>query len=327
MDSESARSIGGISGWRECRRRVKPHFRIHINLLILFGMSSIASTWSFGPHTLHCDRPVLMGIINTTPDSFSDGGRFFELDAALEQAKRLTEEGADILDIGGESTRPGSDPVTVEEELRRVIPVIEGIRAAGIEVPISIDTRKLMVAERAVECGATILNDVSALRDDPELADFAAERGLGVVLMHMLGMPKTMQVEPRYDDVIGEIGEFFEERLAFAKERGIPSQSIVIDPGIGFGKLLGHNLRILRECWEWLRFGRPIMVGPSRKRFIGEILDVEVTERLHGTTGACVAALFGGARIFRVHDVGPVRDALRVAYSIIAFEQESRVHD
>ncbi len=262
-----------------------------------------------------------MGVINVTPDSFSDGGRFFDPADAISQATSLVEQGADIIDIGGESTRPGSDEVSVEEELERVIPVIEGIRSSGIETPISIDTRKLQVAEKAVHAGATIINDVSALRDDDGLGDFVAENNLGLVLMHMLGRPKTMQEDPKYDDVIVEIGEFFEERLDYAQQRGVPMENIVIDPGIGFGKLLEHNLRILHSCGDWLGFGRPILIGPSRKRFIAGILDVDVSDRLYGTIGACVAALHSGARIFRVHDVKPVREALMVAYEVMMSEK------
>jgi len=275
-----------------------------------------AEVWEFGQERVDCSRPVMMGVINVTPDSFSDGGRFYEREAAVKQAGRLAEAGADIIDIGGESTRPGSEAVSGGEEIARVVPVIEAIRAAGIVTPISIDTRKLEVAEKAVEAGALIINDVAAFRDEPEMADFAAEKKLGVVLMHMLGTPSTMQKDPAYDDVIREIGEFFEERMEFATGRGIKRENIVIDPGIGFGKLLEHNLRILRECGEWRKYGRPIMIGPSRKRFIGEILGVEVDERLYGTIGACVGSYYSGARIFRVHDVGPVRDALMVAQAI-----------
>jgi dihydropteroate synthase len=264
-----------------------------------------------------CDHPVIVGIINVTPDSFSDGGKFLELSDALGQAKRLVEEGAEILDIGGESSRPGSEPVGDEEEIRRVVPVIESIRAAGIDAAISIDTRKLSVAERAVDAGAEIVNDISALRDEPELADFAAERKLGVVLMHMLGTPGNMQENPKYGNVILEIGAFLDERISFAVSRGVERYRIVIDPGIGFGKTLEHNLTILRECGKWLDMARPILIGPSRKRFIGAILDAGVEDRTAGTVGACVMALWAGARIFRVHDVRPVRDALRVAYSIM----------
>lgn len=277
-----------------------------------------ATIWRFGSYRLRCDHPSLLGVINVTPDSFSDGGRFLDPSQAVEQGLKLVADGADIIDIGGESTRPGSDPVSVEIELSRVIPVIEGLRESCCPTPISIDTRKLKVAEKAVESGAEIVNDVSALRDDPDLALFCAEKGLGVILMHMLGTPRTMQESPHYGDVIAEIGAFFEDRLGFATESGISHERIVFDPGIGFGKLLEHNLRILRECGSWLKLGRPILVGPSRKRFIGEILDVDVNNRLPGTIGACVAALASGARLFRVHDVAPVRQALLVAHSILS---------
>ncbi len=279
-------------------------------------MTSNTHIWNFGPHSLDCSQPVLMGIINATPDSFSGDGIFLDSKTAISQAMKLVDEGADIIDIGGESTRPGSEPVTVDDEINRVIPIIEGIKNQGIETPISIDTRKLKVAEKAVDAGAVIINDVAALEDEPEIADFIAENNLGVVLMHMLGRPKIMQDEPHYNDVIGEIGEFFEERLSFALSKNIPKENIVLDPGIGFGKYLEHNMRIMNECGEWLKFGRPVMVGPSRKRFIGEILDVDVTERLYGTIGACVASFYSGASIFRVHDVGPVREALKVACCI-----------
>lgn len=279
-------------------------------------MLQVPQKWNFSNQSIDTTRPVLMGIINVTPDSFSDGGRFLDPDAAISHAVELVEEGVDILDIGGESTRPESEPVLLEDEIKRVVPVIEGIRSRGITTPISIDTRKVKVAEKAVEAGAVIVNDVAALSDEPELADLVAEKNLGVVLMHMQGRPKIMQEEPRYDDVIGEIGEFFDERLDFAIGRGIPKENIVLDPGIGFGKLLEHNLEIFRRIGEWLKFGHPLMIGPSRKRFIGEILGDEVTERLYGTIGACVLAFHNGVRIFRVHDVKAVREALEVAYAI-----------
>jgi dihydropteroate synthase len=258
-----------------------------------------------------------MGIINVTPDSFSDGGKFLDRSAALEHACRLVAEGADILDIGGESTRPGSDPVSVDDEINRTVPVIQSIRDAGITTPISIDTRKLAVAEKAVDSGADIVNDVSALRDNPDLADFIGERELGVVLMHMLGTPKTMQVEPHYIDVIDDIGKFFEDRMAFAKQHHIKEGQVVLDPGIGFGKTLSHNLTILRDCGSWLNLNRPILIGPSRKRFIGELLNADIDNRLFGTIGACASALHGGVSIFRVHDVRPVRQALIVAHAIM----------
>ncbi len=280
-------------------------------------MVKIPPTWSFADTTLDCSTPIIMGIINTTPDSFSDGGHFLDPKSAIDHGLNLIDQGADILDIGGESTRPGSEYVSVDTELDRVIPVIEGIQDKQSEIPISIDTRKLDVAIKAHQAGASIINDVSALRHDPELADFIAEKNLGVVLMHMLGDPENMQNEPEYNDVVSEIGEFFQDRIAYSQEKGIPSDNIVLDPGIGFGKLLSHNLTILNRCGNWHDFGRPILIGSSRKRFIGEILNAEVSDRLYGTIGSCVSALYSGARIFRVHDVGPVKQALEVATRIM----------
>jgi dihydropteroate synthase len=264
-------------------------------------MFSHAHTWKFCSRTIDCSKPVIMGIVNVTPDSFSDGGRFFKTDDAIGLGLLLAKEGADILDIGGESTRPGSDPVTIDEERARVIPVIDGLKEAGIEIPISIDTRRLEVAEEAVKAGAEIVNDVSALRDSPDLAKFCAKKNLGLVLMHMLGMPKTMQEAPHYHDVIREVGSFLRQRLRFAMEAGIEEE---------------HNLRILRDCHEFLSLGRPILIGPSRKRFIGELLDTKENERVAGTIGACAAAYMSGARIFRVHDVLPVRQALDVLHAV-----------
>lgn len=287
-------------------------------------MHPIPSKWSFCNRIIDTSIPVIMGIVNVTPDSFSDGGKFFDPDSAIAHAVELAEEGADILDIGGESTRPGSDPVLLDEEIRRVVPVIEGIIAKGITIPISIDTRRLNVAEKAVEAGAMIVNDVAALSDELEIADLVAEKNLGVVLMHMQGRPKIMQEKPHYDDVIGEIGDFFRERLDFAIGKGIPDENIVLDPGIGFGKLLEHNLEILANCGEWLKMGHPILVGLSRKRFIGEILGNDVSDRLYGTIGACVSALYSGARIFRVHDVKAVREALKVAFTILGNIEHER---
>jgi len=282
--------------------------------------------WEFAGHSIDCSKPVLMGIVNVTPDSFSDGGKFFNTGDAVAQALKLVTDGADILDIGGESTRPGSEPVTIDLEIERVIPVIRGIRDAGIKVPISIDTRKLEVAEKAVDAGAVIINDVTALRDNPEIGSLVSERNLGLVLMHMQGRPQSMQENPHYDDVIAEISEFFLERLDFAQSRGVKPENIVLDPGIGFGKLLEHNLTIIAECGRFLEIGRPVLIGTSRKRFIGEILDRKVDKRLFGTIGSCVAALYSGARIFRVHDVGPVREAIEVAWSVLKSTRETPVY-
>lgn len=287
-------------------------------------MQSIPEKWTFRNHAIDTSVPVLMGIVNVTPDSFSDGGDFFDPEKAISHAIELVDEGADVLDIGGESTRPGSDPVSPDEEIRRVVPVIEGVIAKGITVPISIDTRRLKVAEKACEAGAVIVNDVAALSDEPELADFVAEKNLGVVLMHMQGRPKIMQQNPQYDDVIGEIGIFFKERVDFAVGKGIQPKNIVLDPGIGFGKLLEHNLEVMRRCSEWLTLGHPLLIGPSRKRFIGEILGTEVGDRLYGTIGASVSALYSGVRIFRVHDVKAVREALEVASAILGSIKNER---
>ena len=278
--------------------------------------------WELAGHSIDCSKPVFMGIVNVTPDSFSDSGKFFNQGDAVAHALKLVSDGADILDIGGESTRPGSEPITIDIEIERVIPVIRGIREAGIAVPISIDTRKLEVAEKAVDAGAVIINDVTALGDDPGIGDLVAEKNLGLVLMHMQGRPQSMQENPHYDDVIAEISEFFIERVDFAQSCGVKPENIVLDPGIGFGKLLEHNLTIIAECGRFLEIGRPVLIGTSRKRFIGEILGCKVNKRLFGTIGSCVAALYSGARIFRVHDVGPVREAIEVAWSVLKSTRE-----
>jgi dihydropteroate synthase len=259
------------------------------------------------------DAPyALMGIVNVTPDSFSDGGAFEDPVAAVLHARRLASEGARILDVGGESTRPGADPVPVEEELRRVVGVIEGIAGLGLPVQISIDTMKLEVAEAAVAAGASYVNDVTAFRHDPELAGLVAERGLDCCLMHMLGEPRTMQAEPRYDDVVSDVKAFLEERMRVAIAAGVPEERIQLDPGIGFGKTTEHNLELLRRIDEIVAIGRPVVIGTSRKSFIGRITGRDVTERVHGTVATCVLALERGARVFRVHDVAAVADALAV---------------
>jgi dihydropteroate synthase len=255
---------------------------------------------------------ALMGIVNVTPDSFSDGGAFEDPVAAVLHARRLASEGARILDVGGESTRPGADPVPVEEELRRVVGVIEGIAGLGLPVQISIDTMKLEVAEAAVAAGASYVNDVTAFRHDPELAGLVAERGLDCCLMHMLGEPRTMQAEPRYDDVVSDVKAFLEERMRVAIAAGVPEERIQLDPGIGFGKTTEHNLELLRRIDEIVAIGRPVVIGTSRKSFIGRITGRDVTERVHGTVATCVLALERGARVFRVHDVAAVADALAV---------------
>jgi dihydropteroate synthase len=255
---------------------------------------------------------AIMGVVNVTPDSFSDGGAFEDHLAAVLHARRLASEGAAIVDVGGESTRPGADPVPVEEELRRVVPVVEGIHALGLPLQISIDTVKLAVAEAAADAGATYVNDVTAFRHEPELAGFVADRGLDCCLMHMLGEPRTMQDDPRYDDVVSDVKAFLEERMAFAVAAGVPEERIQLDPGIGFGKTVQHNLELLRRLDEIVALGRPVVLGTSRKSFIGRITGRDVTERVHGTLATCVLALERGAKVFRVHDVAAAADALAV---------------
>ena len=257
-----------------------------------------------------------MGVVNVTPDSFSDGGLFLDADAAVEHGLRLTAEGADILDIGGESTRPGADPVGEDEELRRVVPVIE--RLAGGQVRLSIDTTKVPVARVALEAGASLVNDVSALRFDPGMAALVAETGAGCCLMHMLGEPRTMQEDPRYDDVVSEVKAFLEERLAFAVGEGIDEARVWLDPGIGFGKTVEHNLELLRRLDEIVAIGRPVVVGTSRKSFLGKLAGGrDEAERLPGTIATNVLALERGASVFRVHDVAQNADALAVAAATV----------
>lgn len=260
-------------------------------------------------------RTLLMGIINVTPDSFYDGGRRLDAGRAIADGLALIEEGADIIDIGGESTRPGARPVPEQEELERVLPVIRGLRSVT-KVPISIDTYKASVAQEALHEGADIVNDVSALRFDAEMAALAAAEKVPVVLMHMLGTPRTMQSEPRYDDVLREVIDFLAGRIQFATQAGIERQNIIIDPGIGFGKTLDHNLALLRGLPAFAPLGQPLMVGASRKAFIGRILGTEADQRLEGSLAAAVAAVMGGADIVRVHDVKETRRAIRVADAI-----------
>ena len=263
-------------------------------------------------------RPfAVMGIVNVTPDSFSDGGLFLDPGAAVEHGLRLAEEGAAILDVGGESTRPGAEPVDAGEETARVAPVVERLAAAGLRV--SIDTTKLEVARAALDAGAELVNDVSAFRFAPELAGLVAERGTGCCLMHMLGEPRTMQRDPRYDDVVGEVKAFLEERLAFAVSEGVAEERVWLDPGIGFGKTVEHNLELIRRLDEIVAIGRPVVMGSSRKSFLGRVAGGRPeAERLPGTIATNVLALERGATIFRVHDVAPVVDALRVAAATVA---------
>jgi dihydropteroate synthase len=259
----------------------------------------------------------VMGIVNVTPDSFSDGGRWLDAGRAVRHALQLEAEGAAILDVGGESTRPGAEPVAAPEELRRVMPVIEGLIAAGTRAELSIDTSKVAVAEAALNAGATLVNDVTALRSDPSLAGLIADRGAEVCLMHMLGEPRTMQRDPHYDDVVSDVKAFLAERMAFAVGEGIAEERILLDPGIGFGKTLEHNLELLARVGELTELGRPVVLGASRKSFLGQITGREVDDRLPATIAVNVLAFERGARVFRVHDVGPTHDALQVAAATV----------
>ena len=256
-----------------------------------------------------------MGIVNVTPDSFSDGGLFLRPERAIEHGRRLVDEGADLLDVGGESTRPGARGVSADEELERVEPVVEALRDVG--APISIDTSKVAVAEVALDTGAEMVNDVTALRSEPELAALCAERDCGLVLMHMQGTPRTMQEAPRYGDVVDDVKGFLAERIEFATAEGVAEERIWIDPGIGFGKTVEHNLELLRRIGELGELAQPIVVGTSRKSFIGKIDGSPVEERLGGTIASSVIALAGGAEMLRVHDVAEVAEAVRVAEAIL----------
>ncbi len=259
-----------------------------------------------------------MGVVNVTPDSFSDGGRYAGADAAVAHGVRLAGEGAAILDVGGESTRPGAEPVSEDEELRRVLPVIEALAAVSGDWTISVDTAKATVAESALAAGATIVNDVTAFRGAPELAALVAERAAACCLMHMLGEPRTMQEDPRYEDVVSEVKRFLEDRLAFAVAEGVPEERVWLDPGIGFGKTVEHNLELLRRLDELVAIGRPLVVGTSRKSFLGRLVGGKPeSQRLPGTIATNVLALERGASIFRAHDVAEVVDALVVAAATV----------
>jgi dihydropteroate synthase len=260
--------------------------------------------------------PCVMGIVNVTPDSFSDGGQHADTDSAVAHGLLLAAEGAAILDVGGESTRPGSDPVAAHDELARVVPVIERLAAASPAL-ISIDTTKAVVARAALDAGAVLVNDVTALRGDPDMAALVAERGCPLCLMHMLGEPRTMQDDPRYDDVVDEVAAFLEERLAFAVAAGVREEQVLLDPGIGFGKTLRHNLLLLAHLDRIAALGRPVVLGASRKRFIGALLGAAPGERAVGTVATTVLGLARGAAIVRVHDVRPNVEALRVAQAIL----------
>ncbi|GAC1438598.1 MAG: dihydropteroate synthase [Solirubrobacteraceae bacterium] len=260
--------------------------------------------------------PALMGIVNVTPDSFSDGGRYLDPKAAIEHGLALRAQGAAILDVGGESTRPGAEPVAAAEELRRVIPVIEGLRGCGAEL--SVDTSKLEVAAAALGAGAAFVNDVTALRGNPEMAGLIADRGARCCLMHMRGEPRTMQQDPHYEDVVDEVRAFLEQRLAFAVAEGIDERCVLLDPGIGFGKTLEHNLELLWRLDELVSIGRPIVIGTSRKSFLGRVPNSTGGDRLPATIATNVLALERGASVFRVHDVGAVADALAVTAATVS---------
>lgn len=256
----------------------------------------------------------VMGIVNVTPDSFSDGGEFFDHERAIEHGLQLAREGADVLDVGGESTRPGADPVPLEEELRRVIPVVEALAGAA---QVSIDTSKAAVASAAIDAGARMVNDVTAFRGDPEIVDVCAEAGVEVVLMHMSGSPRTMQDNPGYDDVVIEVAEFLAVRAGVAEAAGVDRANIWIDPGIGFGKTVDHNLQLLGATGRFVGMNFPVLVGPSRKRFIGELSQgAPESQRLGGTIAASLVAMEAGAAMVRVHDVAPVAQAIRIAAAI-----------
>jgi dihydropteroate synthase len=261
-------------------------------------------------------KTCLMGILNVTPDSFSDGGRYFDRALAVKRAQEMVEEGADIIDVGGESTRPGSEPVSLQEEIARTIPVIEEI-SKKIKVPVSIDTYTAEVAKRALDAGASIVNDISGLRFDPEMPKVISKHKVPVVIMHIKGMPKNMQANPIYEALIPELMDYFRASIRLAVESGIAEDKIVIDPGIGFGKTLDHNLEIIKNLYEFTLLEKPLLVGVSRKAFIGKILgDAPVSERLEGTAAAVTISILNGANIIRVHDVKEMKKVALVADAV-----------
>ena len=260
-------------------------------------------------------RPLVMGILNVTPDSFSDGGAYVTVEQALRQARQMHEEGADLIDIGAESSRPGSQPIDEAEELRRLMPVLEAVYRA-VPLPISVDTTKAAVARRALEMGATIINDITALRGDALMSEVVAQSGAAVVLMHMQGRPATMQKAPRYENVTQEVVAFLSERAQAAMKLGIKRSQIILDPGFGFGKLQEHNLQLLSEFTMLTNLGYPILAGLSRKQFIGNLTQQPVHERGYGTAGAVAIAVLKGAHIVRVHDVRAMRDTVSVVSAI-----------
>ncbi len=286
---------------------------------------SAPAIWQLRDRTLTPGSPPLvMGILNVTPDSFSDGGQFPNTDAAVAQALRLIEQGADLLDIGGESTRPGSQPVELEEELSRVVPVVRRL-AALTSTPLSVDTNKAEVARQVLEAGAHIINDITALAGDPAMLEVVRSHRAGVILMHMQGTPATMQVEPRYNDVVAEVSNFLEARLQACIDLGIAASQVVLDPGIGFGKTTEHNLRLLAHLEELQRLGRPVCLGVSRKGFLGKTLGRPLPQRLAGSlAAACYALVRGSAQMVRVHDVAETRDVVTLLEEIFAAVREIR---
>ncbi len=276
-----------------------------------------------GGREIRYSRPLVMGIVNVTPDSFYDGGRYNLPEQAVARALELVDQGADILDVGAESTRPGAYPVSQEEELARLIPVVTEL-AQRVTVPISVDTRKASVAQAALNVGACIVNDVSALQWDQAMASVVARSGAAVVLMHMRGTPQTMQQAPQYGDVVKEVASFFHERIQAAGSAGISKTHIILDPGIGFGKLLEHNLTLLNRLSELTILGCPVLVGLSRKAFIGQLLDRPVEHREWGTAAAVALAVDRGAAILRVHDVAMMADVVKVAAAVHASLSQSR---
>jgi dihydropteroate synthase len=272
---------------------------------------------NLGKRTLDLSsRTHLMGILNVTPDSFSDGGKYFNFKDAIKQAVRMAEEGADIIDVGGESTRPGAKPVPIEEELRRVIPVIKEL-VKELDLPISIDTYKSEVAKKALDQGANMINDISTLRFDPEMRKVASEYDVPVVLMHIKGTPRNMQDNPFYTDVIQEISDYLNESIEIARKAGIAEDKIIVDPGIGFGKRVKDNLDILKNLKKLTHLGKPILIGVSRKSFIGKLLDLPLEQRLEGSLSASVLAIANGANILRVHNVKENKRAAQMADAIL----------
>ncbi|MBW3535916.1 MAG: dihydropteroate synthase [Gemmatimonadetes bacterium] len=274
-----------------------------------------ADRWRLRDRSLDLGRPRIMGIVNLTPDSFSDGGELSGPEAALERAAAMVEDGADVLDVGGESTRPGAEGVADAEQIRRILPFVREA-VARFPVPLSVDTRSAAVARAALEAGASIVNDVSGLAHDPSLGRVVAESGAGLVLMHMRGEPSTMTERARYRDVVVEVRDELRGAMDRALAAGVDAERVVVDPGLGFAKTAAHNWTLLRRLDELLDLGRPLLVGPSRKRFLGDLLGVPARERQVGTAATCVLAYLAGARVFRVHDVRPVAQALRVAMAV-----------